>query len=133
MTAKVKFEHRSACPIASTLDAVGDKWSMVILRDLLTGKRRFGQFLTSPERITTNVLAERLARLEAFGLIKKQAYSEHPPRFEYLLTEKGAGLLPVLQDISRWANRYLPGTWRPPDMFMRMKVKRYGRKSQTSL
>ena len=123
MATRVKDEHRSACPIASTLDVVGDKWSMVILRDLLTGKRRFGQFLTSPERITTSVLADRLARLEGFGLIERRAYSEHPPRFEYLLTEKGAGLLPVLQEISRWANIHLPGTWQPPEMFMRMKVK----------
>ncbi len=123
MATRIKDKHRSACPIASTLDVVGDKWSMVILRDLLTGKRRFGQFLTSPERITTNVLADRLARLEGFGLIERRAYSERPPRFEYFLTEKGAGLLPVLQEISRWANTYLPGTWRPPEMFMRMKVK----------
>jgi DNA-binding HxlR family transcriptional regulator len=120
---KVKSDHRSACPIASTLDIVGDKWSMVILRDLLTGKSRFGQLLESPERITTNVLADRLNRLEAFGLIKKREYSKHPPRFEYLLTDMGAGLLPALQEISRWANRYIPDTWIPPEMFMRMKVK----------
>ena len=123
MAARVKDQHRSSCPIATTLDLVGDKWSMVILRDLLTGKRRFAQFLASPERITTNVLADRLARLESSGLIARRAYSERPPRFEYLLTEKGAGLLPVLQEISRWANAYIPGTWRPPDMFMRMKAK----------
>ena len=115
--------HRSQCPIASTLDIVGDKWSMVILRDLFTGKRRFGQFLESPERITTNVLADRLERLEANGLISRHPYSERPPRYEYLLTEKGAGLLPALQEISRWANRYLLRTDAPPEMFMRMKVK----------
>jgi DNA-binding HxlR family transcriptional regulator len=120
---KVKSDHRSACPIASTLDIVGDKWSLVLLRDLLTGKSRFGQLLESPERITTNVLADRLNRLEAFGLIKKREYSKHPPRFEYLLTDMGAGLLPALQEISRWANRYIPDTWIPPEMFMRMKVK----------
>jgi DNA-binding HxlR family transcriptional regulator len=96
---------------------------MVVLRDLLTGKRRFGQFLQSPERITTNVLTDRLERLEANGLISRRAYSERPPRYEYLLTDKGAGLLPALQEISRWANRYIPGTWVPPDMFMRMKAK----------
>jgi DNA-binding HxlR family transcriptional regulator len=116
-------EHRSACPIASALDIVGDKWSMVILRDLLTGKRRFGQFLESPERITTNVLTDRLERLEANGLISRRAYSERPPRYEYLLTDKGAGLLTALQEISRWGNRYIPGTRVPPDMFMRMRVK----------
>ncbi len=123
MAIKIKEEHRSACPIASTLDLVGDKWSMVILRDLLTGKRRFGEFIQSPERITTNVLTDRLARMEAYGLIERKPYSERPPRYEYLLTDKGAGLLPVLQEISRWANQHIPGTWRPPDMFMRMKVR----------
>nr|TFG54816.1 MAG: transcriptional regulator [Hyphomicrobiales bacterium] len=119
-------EHRSGCPIASTLDVVGDKWSMVILRDLLTGKRKFGEFLQSPERITTNVLTDRLARLEAHGLIERRAYCERPPRYEYLLTDMGAGLLPVLQEISRWANHHLPGTWTPPEMFMRMKVREDG-------
>jgi DNA-binding HxlR family transcriptional regulator len=114
---------RSSCPIASALDIVGDKWSMVILRDLLAGKRRFGEFLKSPERITTNILTDRLERLETHGLIRREAYSEHPPRFEYLLTEKGAGLLPTLQEISRWANRYVPGTSVLPEMFMRLKLK----------
>jgi len=123
MAIKIKEEHRSACPIASTLDLVGDKWSMVILRDLLTGKRKFGEFLQSPERITTNVLTDRLARMEAYGLIERRPYSERPPRYEYYLTDKGAGLLPVLQEISRWANQYIPGTRRPPEMFMRMKVR----------
>jgi DNA-binding HxlR family transcriptional regulator len=123
MKIKIKDEHRSGCPIASTLDVVGDKWSMVILRDLLTGKRKFGEFLRSPERITTNVLTDRLTRMEANGLIERRAYSERPPRFEYLLTDKGAGLLPALQEISRWANQHIPGTWRPPEMFMRMKVR----------
>jgi DNA-binding HxlR family transcriptional regulator len=131
MAARIRDEHRSACPIASTLDLVGDKWSMVILRDLLTGKRRFAQFLASPERITTNVLADRLARLETSGLIQRRAYSDRPPRFEYMLTEKGAGLLPVLQEISRWANTHIPGTWHPPDMFMRMRVKRAASSPET--
>jgi DNA-binding HxlR family transcriptional regulator len=123
MKIKIKDQHRSGCPIASTLDVVGDKWSMVILRDLLTGKRKFGEFLRSPERITTNVLTDRLTRMEANGLIERRAYSERPPRFEYLLTDKGAGLLPALQEISRWANKHIPGTWQPPEMFMRMKVR----------
>jgi DNA-binding HxlR family transcriptional regulator len=123
MKIKIEDQHRSGCPIASTLDVVGDKWSMVILRDLLTGKRKFGEFLRSPERITTNVLTDRLTRMEANGLIERRAYSERPPRFEYLLTDKGAGLLPALQEISRWANRHIPGTWQPPEMFMRMKVR----------
>ena len=111
--------HRSSCPIATTLDLVGDRWTLVILRDLVTGKTRFGEFLDSPERITTNVLADRLARMEAAGLIERRAYQERPPRYECRLTKKGLGLLPVLQEMSRWANRFIPGTWTPPRSFMR--------------
>lgn len=111
--------HRSGCPIASTLDLVGDRWSLVILRDLLNGKKRYAQFLESPERITTNVLAARLKQLEADGLVIKHPYQKKPQRFEYTLTEKGRMLHGVLQEMVRWANQYVPGTWVPPDAFMR--------------
>jgi DNA-binding HxlR family transcriptional regulator len=110
--------NRSGCPIATTLDMVGDRWSLVIVRDMLNGKRRFAQFLDSPEKITTSVLADRLARLESAGLVEKQAYQASPVRHEYRLTEMGAALRPVLQETCRWANRYLPGTWIPPEVFM---------------
>ncbi len=121
---RVKSEpSRSNCPIATTLEFVGDSWSLVIIRDLLTGKCRYGQLLQSPEKITTSVLANRLAKLEDLGLIERRAYSHRPTRYEYRLTEKGAGLLPVLQEICRWANRHVPGTWTPPAMFMAMKPK----------
>ncbi|MGD2134051.1 MAG: helix-turn-helix domain-containing protein [Maricaulaceae bacterium] len=114
-------EPRSGCPIASTLDLVGDRWTLVILRDMLNGKSRFSEFLTSPERITTSVLADRLALIEAAGLATKSLYSQRPKRYEYALTEMGAGLLPVLQDMCRWANCYLPGTWTPPEAFMKRR------------
>ncbi len=110
--------HRSGCPIASTLDLVGDKWSLVIVRDLLTGKRRFGEFLASPEGIPTNILASRLKRMEQAGLVSRQPYQANPPRFDYLLTGKGGELLPVLQQICVWGNVHIPGTWRPPESFM---------------
>lgn len=113
---------RSGCPIASTLDLVGDRWSLVIVRDMVTGKKRFAEFLDSPERITTNVLTDRLALLERLGLIKKRAYQQRPRRFEYMLTEKGLGLLPVLQEMCRWANRHMPETWVPPESFMARRV-----------
>ena len=109
---------RSGCPIASTLDIAGDRWTLVILRDLLNGKSRFSQFLTSPESITTNVLTDRLAAMEAAGLVTKSAYQQRPRRFEYKLTPKGEALLPVLQEICRWANVHIPGTWTPPESFM---------------
>jgi DNA-binding HxlR family transcriptional regulator len=115
-------ERRSLCPIATTLDIIGDKWTLVVVRDLLTGKRRYGEFLTSPEGIPTNILADRLKRLELEGLIEKRPYQQRPLRNEYLLTEKGTGLLPVLQAICRWGNRYFPGTWTPPESFMELTV-----------
>lgn len=93
----------------------------MIVRDLLLGKARFAQFLTSPERITTSVLTDRLAQMEAAGLVERIAYQQRPPRFEYRLTAKGRGLLPALQEICRWANRYVPGTWTPPESFMAAK------------
>lgn len=112
------LSKRSGCPIATTLDLVGDRWSLVIIRDMLNGKARYGEFLTSPEGITTSVLADRLSRLEATGIVAKSPYQTAPERHEYRLTEMGAALKPVLQDICRWANRYLPGTWIPPQSFM---------------
>ena len=71
---------RSVCPIASTLDLVGDKWSLLIVRDLLIGKSRYGEFLKSPEGITTNILADRLRRMERTGLIERDLYQQHPRR-----------------------------------------------------
>ena len=105
-----KFE-RSKCPIAATLDIIGDKWSLLVLRDILRGERRFNGFLKSPEKIPTNILAERLKRLERHRLIAKTAYQDRPPRHEYHLTDKGEAMIPVMQEICRWGNAYLPGTW----------------------
>jgi DNA-binding HxlR family transcriptional regulator len=112
---------RSGCPIATSLDAFGDRWTLVIIRDLATGKARFGDFLKSPECIPTNVLADRLLRLEEFGLIGKKTYQTNPARYEYGLTQKGAELLPVLQAICRWANTHMPETWRTPERFLSLK------------
>lgn len=109
---------RSGCPIANTLDLVGDRWSLLIVRDMVNGKRRFGEFLESPERIPTNILAVRLKRLVSEGLAIRALYQERPARYEYQLSEKGRSLLPVLQEICRWANHHLPGTWVPPRSFM---------------
>jgi DNA-binding HxlR family transcriptional regulator len=110
--------RRSPCPIACSLDLIGDKWTMVILRDLLTGKSRYSEFLASPERITTNVLADRLERMEAAGLITRTPYQQRPLRHAYALTEMGRALHPSLRELCHWANRYLPGTWTPPASFM---------------
>ncbi len=111
--------RRSGCPIATTLDLVGDHWSLVIVRDMINGKARFSEFLESPESITTNVLADRLVKLEARGIVQKSAYQERPIRYRYSLTEKGKDLLIVMQAMSRWANKHEPDTWRPPASFMK--------------
>lgn len=115
-------DFRSPCPIATTLDMVGDRWSLVLVRDMLTGKSKYSEFLQSPERITTNILADRLSRMEEMGLVSRTLYQERPKRYAYALTEKGRALIPVLQAISRWANRYEEGTWVPPESFMTATV-----------
>jgi len=92
------------------LDIMGDKWTLLVVRDLLIlGRRRYGEFQNSPEAIPTNILAERLKRLEAAGLIKKEFYQDNPPRAEYLLTRKGADLGPILRAMGEWGQRYIPG------------------------
>ena len=119
MMSPPEMGFRSGCPIATTLDLVGDRWTLVILRDMLNGKARFKDFLDSPERITTNVLTDRLGQMVAAGLVRKTLYQERPKRYAYELTEKGRGLHPVVQAMCRWANEYIPGTWVPPESFMK--------------
>ncbi|MEZ5317418.1 MAG: helix-turn-helix domain-containing protein, partial [Vicinamibacterales bacterium] len=106
--------QRSPCPITSALDLLGDKWTLVVIRDLLfLEKRRFADLLSSPEGISTNILAERLDRLEAGGIVERRQYQDHPPRDEYLLTEKGRELRPVLAELVRWGLRHIRGTALP--------------------
>ncbi len=100
---------RSACPIANALDLLGDRWTLLVIRDLLfVGKRRFGEFLTSPEGIPTNLLSDRLRRLEEGGVVEKVPYQLRPARYEYQLTAKGRDLFPVLRALIDWAVRHLP-------------------------
>jgi DNA-binding HxlR family transcriptional regulator len=109
------------CPIAHSADLFGDRWSLVIVRDMFMGKKRFGEFLASSEAITASVLTARLTQLEKAELIAKTPYQSNPVRFEYALTTKGRALLPVLQAISVWGSRNFPNVRRPPDRFMNMK------------
>ncbi len=105
-------ELRSLCPVANALDVVGDRWTLLVIRDLLAGKRRFGDFLTSPEHIPTNILADRLKRLERAGLIASVPYTQRPPRFEYQLTASGRELGPVVDAMATWGLAQFPGTRR---------------------
>ena len=102
---------RSKCPIAGALDLLGDRWTLLVLRDaLFFEKRRFAEFLASPEGIATNVLADRLARLQQCGLLERRQYLERPPREEYHPTAKAADLVPVMRELIRWGKRHVPGT-----------------------
>lgn len=101
--------YRSTCPVASVLDIVGDKWTLIVVRDLCLGKHRYGEFQASAEAIPTNILAERLKRLEATGLIKKVRYQDNPPRAEYFLTSRGAALGPILLAMREWGKQHIPG------------------------
>jgi DNA-binding HxlR family transcriptional regulator len=101
---------RSPCAVACTLDLVGDKWSLLVVRDLLRGNVTYGKLQDSPEGIPTNILADRLKRLEEAGLIARSAYQEHPVRYAYGLTEKGKDLRDVLGALVRWGKKHIPGT-----------------------
>jgi DNA-binding HxlR family transcriptional regulator len=108
----VAKSQRSLCPVACTLDVIGDRWTLLIIRDLFAGKRRYGEFLASAEHIPTNILAERLKRLEGAGLVASVPYREHPPRYEYQLTERGRELMPVLDALAEFGLEQFPGTRR---------------------
>jgi DNA-binding HxlR family transcriptional regulator len=110
---RMKFE-RSACPITNVLDVLGDKWTLLVIRDLVLGKRRYQEFMSSPERMASNILADRLKRLEAGGLVTRRTYQGNPARYEYLLTKKGKGLEPILEAIIVWGQKHYPGTKRFP-------------------
>ena len=109
-TAKPKKSRRSLCPIAGTLDVVGDKWSLLVVRDILHGKRTYGELCASPEGIPTNILAERLKRLEEAGIIARAAYHQRPVRYAYTLTAKGMELGSVLLALVGWGKRHIAGT-----------------------
>ncbi len=105
---------RSHCPVACTLDIVGDKWTLLVVRDLMRGKHRYAQFAESPEGIPTNILADRLKRLVDAGVIHTRRYCEHPPRDEYVLTPKGEDLRPVMRAMVEWGVRHAGGRTPPP-------------------
>lgn len=103
-------KRRSPCPIACSLDIVGDKWTLLVIRDLFAGKSHYHEFLQSPERIATNILAERLTRLTAAGVITAQPSPQREGASLYQLTPRGKSLFPLLVAIRDWGLANLPGT-----------------------
>src|SRR4051812_8468181 len=108
--------RRSTCPVAGALDIVGDKWTLLVVRDLLRGKRRYGDFAASSEHIPTNILADRLRRLEQAGIVERVQYRARPPRYEYRLTPRGQDLQPAIRSLAAWGLQYVVGTRMPPDV-----------------
>ncbi len=101
-------KQRSECAISCVLDLLGDKWSLLVIRDMLfLEKKRYGEFQDSPENIPSNILSDRLKRLEAAGLITKRLYQEHPPRNEYIITDAGLELKEILQTMIAWGEKHL--------------------------
>lgn len=100
---------RSGCPVSLGLDVFGDRWTLLIIRDLMfTGKRHFREMLGSDEHISSNILADRLKTLLDEGIITKSEDPGHKQKAIYSLTEKGIDLLPILMHISRWSLKYRP-------------------------
>lgn len=103
-----KSYELTECPVARTLDVIGERWTLLVLRDLLLqGPRRFQDFQESLTGVAPNTLSARLKTLEAQGLVVRRPYSEHPPRLEYHLTEKGKSLGPVLKAMREWGQRHV--------------------------
>lgn len=120
--AKSKTEFRqSGCPIAFTLDVVGDKWSLLIIRDMIfKGRRHFGEFLEANEKIATNILTDRLKKLEDGRIITKTRDPGHQKKYIYELTRRGIGLIPVILEVILWGAKNDPNTTTPKELFRRI-------------
>ena len=95
-----------ACPVDTTLTLIGDKWKVLILRDLLPGTKRFGELKRSIGNISQKVLTAQLRDMEEKGLVSRKVYAEIPPRVEYTLTELGYSLSPILDAMKAWGENY---------------------------
>lgn len=104
------LNKRSPCPVACTLDLIGDKWTLLIVRDMLLGKTTYKEFSQSPEKIATNILADRLSKLVAAELVDKLPSDIQPGRDTYQLSKKGATLKPIVLAMVDWGLRNVDGT-----------------------
>ena len=95
-----------ACPVETTLMLIGDKWKVLILRDLMDGTKRFGELKKSIGHVTQKMLTAQLRDMESRGLLTRKVYAEVPPRVEYTLTETGYSLKPILDSMVAWGTRY---------------------------
>lgn len=106
MTVQTSKKELPACPVETTLTLIGDKWKVLILRDLMPGKKRFGELKKSIGNVSQKVLTAQLRDMENSGLLTRTVYAEVPPRVEYSLTELGKSLKPILDAIWNWGEEY---------------------------
>ena len=107
---KTRSERRSPCPVACSLDLFGDRWTLLVVRDLLLGRTRYKDFQESPEGIPTNILAERLERLVSGGMATRVPVGDGSKYLGYQLTKKGLALRPILKAMRDWGLTWEPGT-----------------------
>lgn len=103
---EVKKKELPACPVETTLTLIGDKWKVLILRDLMTGTKRFGELKKCVGKVSQKVLTVQLRAMEANGLVHREVYAEVPPRVEYSLTDLGRSLKPILDAMWSWGENY---------------------------
>lgn len=104
--AKITLQDLPACPVETTLTLISDKWKVLILRDLMSGTKRFGELKKSIGHVTQKVLTAQLRQMEATGLLERKVYAEVPPRVEYTLTPLGYSLKPILDAMWTWGEEY---------------------------
>src|SRR5437660_1172919 len=122
---KHTHQRRSDCPINFALETFGDPWSLLLIRDIVYfGKKTYGEFLASEEGMATNILASRLARLEEQGILMKKPSGQDKRKEEYVLTEKGLDLIPVLVEMANWSAEHDPQTAAPATWIALMKADR---------
>ena len=103
---EAKAKPLPACPVETTLTLIGDKWKVLILRDLMPGTKRFGELKKSVGNVSQKVLTAQLRTMEESGLVNRKVYAEVPPRVEYSLTELGKSLKPILDSMRAWGEAY---------------------------
>lgn len=124
MTGKEKT-RRSDCPINFSLELFGDRWTLLVIRDLVfNGKKHFREILASTEKISTNILADRLKRLEENGIISRQTAPDSGREVIYRLTEKGSDLIPILLEMTRWGAKYDKHTGAPASFIKLIEAER---------
>lgn len=122
---KHTYHRRSDCPINFALEIFGDPWSLLLIRDIVYfGKKTYGEFLASEEGMATNILASRLAHLEHQGILTKKLSPSDKRKEEYVLTEKGLDLIPVLVEMANWSAQHDPHTAAPAAWIALMKAER---------